>query len=145
MIRQALRFSLGLILSAVFAISLAHPAAAQRNGGAATPLPSIEEHTSGMERMDGLLPLYWDADQGQLWMEIPRLGEEMILRREVLICRRRRQARARRDLPDAHGVVAPFDREIAGSREEPATRRRLGRRERARDDLKRRGLARPRH
>ena len=28
--------------------------------------------------MDGLLPLYWDADMGQLWMEIPQLDSEMV-------------------------------------------------------------------
>jgi hypothetical protein len=31
-----------------------------------------------MERMDGMLPLYWDADLGQLWMEIPQLDHEMV-------------------------------------------------------------------
>jgi hypothetical protein len=41
-------------------------------------LPTIEEKTADMERMDGLLPLYWDADLGQLWMEIPALNTEMI-------------------------------------------------------------------
>lgn len=58
----------------------AAPALAQRGGGggAEGALPSIEEKTSGMERMDGFLPLFWDADLGQLWMEIPRLDEEMV-------------------------------------------------------------------
>ncbi|MDX1646186.1 MAG: zinc-dependent metalloprotease [Longimicrobiales bacterium] len=50
------------------------PAVAQEDG----PLPSIEEKTEGMERMDGMLPLYWDADLGRLWMEIPALDTEMI-------------------------------------------------------------------
>jgi hypothetical protein len=31
-----------------------------------------------MERKDGFLPLYWDAAAGKLWMEIPRIGQEMI-------------------------------------------------------------------
>lgn len=42
------------------------------------PLPTIEAKTRGMERMDGLLPLYWDARTGRLWMEVPRPGEELI-------------------------------------------------------------------
>lgn len=65
---------------AATAALLATPALAQRGGGAgpAAPLPSIAEKTAGMDRMDGFLPLYWDADLGQLWMEIPRLDEEMI-------------------------------------------------------------------
>ncbi len=41
-------------------------------------LPSIADKTEGMEEIDGFLPLYWDDDQGRLWMEIPRLGQEMI-------------------------------------------------------------------
>ena len=70
----ALSFGLALALTA-------QPALAQRGGGAGGddgPLPSIEDKTAGMERMDGLLPLYWDADLGQLWMEIPQLDREMI-------------------------------------------------------------------
>ena len=68
---------------AVCALALlltAATAQAQRTGGgaAAGALPTIEEKTSGFQRMDGLLPLYWDAELGQLWMEIPRLDTEMI-------------------------------------------------------------------
>jgi len=53
-------------------------AVAQQASGQADELPSIEDKTDGMERMDGMLPLYWDADLGQLWMEIPELDTEMI-------------------------------------------------------------------
>ena len=48
----------------------------QRSGSG--DLPSIAEATEGMERMDGMLPLYWDPDLGQLWMEIRELDTEMI-------------------------------------------------------------------
>ena len=41
-------------------------------------LPSNAEKTEGMESIDGFLPLYWDEDRGQLWMEIPELDLEMI-------------------------------------------------------------------
>lgn len=41
-------------------------------------LPSIADKTRGMVRMDGYLPLYWDAPAGKVWLEVPRLGEEMI-------------------------------------------------------------------
>ena len=78
MIRQAARFSFGACAIALVGLVFAPALEAQRNGGAAGPLPSIEEKTAGMERMDGMLPLYWDADQGQLWMEIPQLDVEMI-------------------------------------------------------------------
>ena len=57
------------------ALAPAHTAAQRTDP---EPLPSIAERTAGAERMDGLLPLYWSADTGRLWMEIPRLGVEMI-------------------------------------------------------------------
>ncbi len=41
-------------------------------------LPTIAEKTAGMERRDGLLPLYWDAANGKVWMEIPKLDVEML-------------------------------------------------------------------
>src|SRR3712207_1402403 len=31
-----------------------------------------------MEKKDGFLPLYWDAAAGKLWLEIPRMGQEML-------------------------------------------------------------------
>ena len=45
---------------------------------AQTPLPGIAQKTAGTQRMDGFLPLYWDASAGKLWMEIPRMNQEMI-------------------------------------------------------------------
>ena len=63
----------------VFAtLALATSSEAQRDGMGASALPTIEDKTAGLVHMDGLLPLYWDADQGQLWMEIPALDREMI-------------------------------------------------------------------
>ena len=54
----------------------ARPAAAQEreNGG----LPAIEAHTAGFDRFDGFFPLYWDDSTGTLWLEIGRLGEEVL-------------------------------------------------------------------
>jgi hypothetical protein len=67
------------IIAAVLTVALRPgDAPAQRAGTDAEPLPSIAEMTAGTERMDGFLPLYWSADSGRLWMEIPRLGVEMI-------------------------------------------------------------------
>ena len=61
---------------AALAAAAALPAAsaAQAGGG----LPTIEAHTNGFERFDGLFPLYWDDDTGTLWLEITRLGEEVL-------------------------------------------------------------------
>jgi len=35
-------------------------------------LPTIAEKTEGLEKMEGFVPLYWDADAGKIWMEISR-------------------------------------------------------------------------
>jgi hypothetical protein len=42
------------------------------------PLPSIADKTRGLEKKDGFIPLYWDAQGGKLWMELPPLGQELI-------------------------------------------------------------------
>ena len=81
MMRARYRCLLNVTLSlALLVVIPATPVLAQRGGGgsAAGPLPSIEDKTSGMEHLNGFLPLYWDADLGQLWMEIPQLDQEMI-------------------------------------------------------------------
>ncbi len=51
---------------------------AQRSGQQeGTPL-TIEARTMGMEKMDGFMPMYWDAEAGQLFMEINRWNEELL-------------------------------------------------------------------
>ena len=42
------------------------------------PLPSIAEKTASMKPMRGLLPLYWDASRGQLYLEIPALDVDLL-------------------------------------------------------------------
>jgi len=59
------------------AIGVVPRAAAQAPARRQAP-PTIEERTQGMRTIDGLLPLYWDEAAGQLWMEIPRAGMEVI-------------------------------------------------------------------
>jgi len=36
------------------------------------PVPTIAEKTEGLTKMDGFVPLYWDAKAGTIWMEISR-------------------------------------------------------------------------
>jgi hypothetical protein len=48
------------------------------SGLLAQPLPTIAEKTKGMQRMEGLFPLYWDASQGRLWMEAPASDAEFL-------------------------------------------------------------------
>jgi hypothetical protein len=65
-------------------VLLATPALAQggRGGGggqgAGDPLPSIENRTANLEKFDGFYPLYWEASSGSLFLEIPRLDDEVL-------------------------------------------------------------------
>ncbi|MEI6668177.1 MAG: zinc-dependent metalloprotease [Acidobacteriota bacterium] len=54
----------------------AQPPAARR--GDAGPLPTIEDKTASMKKLDGYFPLYWDERSGQLWLEISRLNTELL-------------------------------------------------------------------
>ena len=45
---------------------------------ASAQAPTIAAKTAGMQKIDGFFPLYWDEAAGALWLEIPRLGEEVL-------------------------------------------------------------------
>ena len=49
------------------------PANAQDSG-----IPTVEAHTEGMTRMEGLFDLYWDEDTGHLYWEIEGLDQEFL-------------------------------------------------------------------
>ena len=70
--QTALRATVVLVLASL--LGFPAPAGAQGNGG----LPTIESHTAGFERLDGFFPLFWDDDTGTLWIEIGRLGVEVL-------------------------------------------------------------------
>src|SRR4051794_18052273 len=38
----------------------------------------IAAKTAKMQKIDGFLPLFWDAEDGKLYLQIARIGEEMI-------------------------------------------------------------------
>ncbi|MGD0737243.1 MAG: zinc-dependent metalloprotease [Terracidiphilus sp.] len=40
---------------------------------------TLSQKVAGMERKDGLFPLYWDAKAGKLYLEIPKLDEDFLL------------------------------------------------------------------
>ena len=42
------------------------------------PLPTIEERTSGTQKLDGYFPVYWDQRAGTLLLEIPRFDTEFL-------------------------------------------------------------------
>jgi len=55
-----------------------------RGGGAGQPaaggrIPSIDERTTGMQKMDGFFPLYWEERTGSLFIEIPRLDTDVLM------------------------------------------------------------------
>jgi hypothetical protein len=54
-------------------VLLACAAIAAANGSSviADPLPSVAKKTEGLERRDGLLPVYVDRQRGRLWLELP--------------------------------------------------------------------------
>ncbi len=67
------------LLVAVISILLAgtsSPAVAQER-------PTIAEKTRGMQKLDGLVPLYWDHSAGTLWMEITRFDSELLYIRSL--------------------------------------------------------------
>src|SRR4029453_7048736 len=42
------------------------------------PIPSLEERTNGMRKIDGYFPLYWDERTGSLFLEISRLDSDFL-------------------------------------------------------------------
>ncbi|MBP7779864.1 MAG: zinc-dependent metalloprotease [Acidobacteria bacterium] len=43
------------------------------------PLPSIEDRTTGLRKIDGYFPLYWDERAGVMLLEVPRVDTEFLL------------------------------------------------------------------
>ncbi|NKF22861.1 zinc-dependent metalloprotease [Solimonas marina] len=72
MTHPVVRRQVSLLGAAVLGLALLASPAAQ----AATP--SIDKFTSGMQHQDGFLPLYWDADSGHIYMEVPKAGTEAL-------------------------------------------------------------------
>jgi hypothetical protein len=66
-------WSFGLAVLAGAATAPAETAAAAKGAP-----PSIEEKTAGMRKLDGYVPLYWDTAEGRLYLEIDRLGVELL-------------------------------------------------------------------
>lgn len=46
-------------------------ASADASRALADPLPLVAKKTEGLERRDGLLPLYLDRQRGRVWLELP--------------------------------------------------------------------------
>jgi hypothetical protein len=67
-------------LLAAILVSALH--AQGRGGGAAAQgggrIPPIEDRVTGMQKLDGYFPLYWDERTGSLFLEIPRFNAEFL-------------------------------------------------------------------
>lgn len=65
---------IGTILLAGPAITAQQPAQQQRPAA----VQSIEDRTSGMKKMDGYFPMYWDERSGALFLEVSRFDTEFL-------------------------------------------------------------------
>ncbi len=63
----------GIMMVAVLTLT-AHAQQAQRPG----PMPSIDERTTGMKKLDGYFPLYWDERSGSMYLEVPRFDTDFL-------------------------------------------------------------------
>lgn len=65
-----------LLCTALACAAFAQPAMAASSSDAkadsGAPLPSIADKTRGLQRLDGFMPLYWSADEGKLYLELPQ-------------------------------------------------------------------------
>lgn len=66
---------LAILFSIIFLISHAR---AQDREGARREDRTIAGRTAGMTKIDGFIPLYWDAATGRMLMEISRFNEEIL-------------------------------------------------------------------
>jgi hypothetical protein len=80
MMRRLILLAAALVLMAPGAAIVAQGQGAQAGAGTqrARPLPSIAERTEGFQRQDGFFPLHWDDATGTLYLEIPRLNQEVL-------------------------------------------------------------------
>ncbi|MGH7502206.1 MAG: zinc-dependent metalloprotease [Longimicrobiales bacterium] len=67
-----------MVLFAVILVAGPATVVAQATTRAPRDVQTIEDRTQGMRKLDGFFPLYWDDAAGQLFMEIPRMGEEVL-------------------------------------------------------------------
>ncbi len=67
--------TLSITLFTLLALLTAAPAAAQQERPARK---SFEELTRGLQKLDGYFPVYWDAEEGKLLLEISRFDSEFL-------------------------------------------------------------------
>ena len=71
------RFSLSTV---ALLLATMVPLAAQQGPPARSgPTPTIDDRTSGLRKIDGYVPLYWDEKGGTMLLEVPWLDKEFLL------------------------------------------------------------------
>ena len=76
---------------------------------ASEPIPAIEERTSGMRKLDGFFPLYWDQRTGNLYLEISRFDDDFLLATGIAAGLGSNDIGLDRGLEDA-GKIVSFER-----------------------------------
>jgi Met-zincin/Domain of unknown function (DUF5117) len=69
---------LAAVVTVLLCAAVAAQAPADRPGGQSGPIQTIDARTTGFQKLDGYMPLYWDQKTGSLWMEINKLDTEML-------------------------------------------------------------------
>jgi len=69
-----------LALSTAFVTTASMQGSGQGRGGGQSggPTPTIENRTTGFQKLDGFMPLYWDEKTGSLLMEINTFNNELL-------------------------------------------------------------------
>ena len=65
-------------IAGLLAVAVAAPIIDAQPARTAAAVRTIEDRTTGLRKLDGFFPLYWDSTAGQLFMEIPRLNTEVL-------------------------------------------------------------------
>src|SRR6476659_4884891 len=65
-----------VLSAAAFVVAASTPLMAQQPRAGA--VPSIEERTTGLRKLDGYFPVYWDERTGTLLLEIPRFDSDFL-------------------------------------------------------------------
>ena len=80
MSRTSLTFAALALLLSQYALPAQQGGRGAGGAAAAQPArtPTIEERTTGMQKLNGYFPIYWDERTGNLWLEIPRFNTDFL-------------------------------------------------------------------
>jgi hypothetical protein len=67
-----------LLAGAATGVTTSAQPAAQPQPQRPAAIPSVDDRTTGMRKMDGYFPLYWDERTGSMFLEISRFGTDFL-------------------------------------------------------------------